>query len=305
MPFSNLPYPLPPSRGLGSHLASLIPQRWQETLRMVADRWGGERHLVEITTPSLSLDLGRDAPARVRIALLADFHYDPLHEAAYFQSCTTRTRDLQPDLVFLLGDFSSHDPAALPELARILCQIDAPGGTYAILGNHDHLAGDDIITSVLEESGIPVWRNRFQRIAVAGGSLAVVAFDSVTCRYPRFDLLDQCGPGERAIVLCHEPDIFNHTARHPNTALQLSGHTHGGQVLLPLIGSPLLPRLGRRYVRGHHRRATSQLYVNRGLGTGHLHIRWRARPEITLLTLENVGHEKGTSLTARPMSPSA
>lgn len=300
MPFSNLPYPLAPSRGLGSRVTALIPVPWQDALRKAGDRWPGERHQLEITTPIIRVDLGQTAPEQFRVALLADFHYDPLHELGFFESCIATARDLAPDLVCLLGDFSSHDPTCLPDLARLLAKIEAPGGIHAILGNHDHLAGDETVARMLEAAGIPVLRNEFRRIALCGGTLALTGFDSATSRCPQFKLLDQCDPGERALVLCHEPDVFLDTSRHPNAALQLSGHTHGGQVMFPLIGSPLLPRLGRRFISGHHRRADCQLYVNRGLGTGHLHLRWRARPELTLLTIENASRKKGTSLSARP-----
>lgn len=290
-PFSvadaELPYPLPSARGFGSRLTSILPLSCQSMLRRATDHLIGERHHLEITQPVLSIDLGAAAPDSFRIGLLADFHYDPLHEAAYFKKVVDSLNELAPDLVFLLGDFASHDHTRTSELAQILSQLQPAHGTYAILGNHDHLAGDEFVTFALQDAGLTVLRNDFRHLDLPVGRIAMAAFDSPTYRFPRFDLLDQCLPGERAVVLCHEPDVFVHTALHHNAALQLSGHTHGGQVMLPLIGSPLLPRLGKVYVRGHYRRGGSQLYVNRGLGTGHLHVRWRARPEITLLTVRN------------------
>ncbi len=283
----DLPYPLPVARGIGSRITAVMPRSWQSLLRQASDRWIGERHQVEIARSTLTLCLGPAAPARIRIALLADFHYDPLCEASYFQECADAVSRQDCDLVFFLGDFASHDASRIRELTSILAEIQPAQARFAILGNHDHLTGPEVVEEALRDDGIQLLRNRFHRIAIAGGSLAIAAFDSPTYRCPRFELLDQCVPGERAIVLCHEPDVFVHTAQHPNAALQLSGHTHGGQVMLPLIGSPLLPRLGRRYVRGHYQRGNCQLYVNRGLGTGHLHVRWGARPEITVLTLLN------------------
>lgn len=289
MPPDTLPYPLPVITGFGARLTKLIPMAWQDLARHLSDRFIGERHRLEITHPVLTIDLGPDAPKEVRIGLLADFHFDPLCEDEFVARCVATLNDLHPDVIFLLGDFASHDPSPISALIQQLEALRPPHGIYAILGNHDYIAGEEEIVRTLDSAGLRVLRNEFLRLSLPDGELAIAAMDSATYRCPDFSRLDQCGPNERAIVLCHEPDVFVHASLHPKTALQLSGHTHGGQVILPGIGSPLLPRLGKLFVNGHHRRNDTDLYVNRGIGTGHLHVRFGATPEITLMTVRNSG----------------
>ena len=282
-----LPYPLPVIKGFSSRIASAIPPPCLTALRVGSDALFGERHRLERFEVELSTDLGAAAPAEVRLALLADFHFDPLCEVEFMARCVDTANELEPDLVLLLGDFASHDPSRLPVLAEILGGLRTRFGVYVIFGNHDHIAGIDAVVEALAPLPFTLMRNQIARIRFPDGELAVVGFDSATYVRPDFSLLDRLHPGERALVLCHEPDVFVHTAMHPNAALQLSGHTHGGQVMLPGIGSPLLPRLGKLFPRGHFRREQCQLYVNRGIGTGHLHIRLGARPEITRMTVRN------------------
>jgi hypothetical protein len=284
----NLPYPLPFRRGFGSVLVSVIPPSLQVALRQTTDRFFGERHKIEVTFPTLRVPLGPFAPKQVRVGLLGDFHYDPLREAQFVARCIELTNRLEPDVIFLLGDYASEATAFISELAAELANLKPSHGCFAILGNHDHLAGHAEVHQALQENGLLVLRNEAVHVPFENGArLAVAGFDSATYRCPDFGCLDRFAPEERAIILCHEPDVFVHASEHLKTALQLSGHTHGGQVWLPGLGSPLLPRLGKRYIRGHYNRNAAQLYVNRGIGTGHLHVRFGARPEITLLTLIN------------------
>jgi predicted MPP superfamily phosphohydrolase len=280
---------LPLIQGAGSRIAALLPPAVHVALRVLGDRFIGQRQQLDVTSTSLSLNLGATAPAQVRLVLLADFHFDPLCERDYLIRCVETANQLEPDLILLLGDYASHDPAPLSILAEILSRLKARHGIFAIFGNHDHIAGIDAVTQSLRHLPITQLRNQLFRVAFPDGELPLIGFESATYVCPAFGLLDELAPGERAIILCHEPDVVRHTAMHPNAALQLSGHTHGGQVLLPGLGSPLLPRLGKLYVRGCHQLGNCQLYVNRGIGTGHLHVRLGSRPEISLLTVHNEG----------------
>jgi predicted MPP superfamily phosphohydrolase len=100
-------------------------------------------------------------------------------------------------------------------------------------------------------------------------------------------LLSHLPPGAPAILLAHEPDLADESAASGRFMLQLSGHSHGGQVVLPLIGAPITPRLGRKYRAGLYRINGMQHYTNRGLGAAELHLRVNCPPEITVFELHS------------------
>jgi predicted MPP superfamily phosphohydrolase len=268
-------------KGFSSRIASAIPPPCLTALRVGSDALFGERHRLERFEVELSTDLGAAAPAEVRLALLADFHFDPLCEVEFMARCVDTANELEPDLVLLLGDFASHDPSRLPVLAEILGGLRTRFGVYVIFGNHDHIAGIDAVVEALAPLPFTLMRNQIARIRFPDGELAVVGFDSATYVRPDFSLLDRLHPGERALVLCHEPDVFVHTAMHPNAALQLSGHTHGGQFFpwnLVVRGIYLHPG-------GLGKIKELQVYVSHGTGFWGPPIRLGTDGEITTLEM--------------------
>ncbi|MEM0968011.1 MAG: metallophosphoesterase [Verrucomicrobiota bacterium] len=272
-------------------MTRILPWSLQEAIRITADKLHGERCFPLVEQVSCELP-GWSSEAPLRIAILADIHYDPLHEADFVAKVVRRTLAESPDLILLLGDFHSESISRLDELSGILGSLQAPLGCLAVLGNHDYVAGADAIVATLTEQGIHLLRNERRDILPPSGSpLPIIGFESATHRAPMFQLLDapDLSPGS-VLLLAHEPDVFDYSLRHPSLGLQLSGHSHGGQVRVPGLGFPLLPRLGKQYFRGGYARKredgpAAQLYVNRGIGTGHLHVRYQAPPEITILEL--------------------
>ncbi len=283
-----LPFPLPHREGLGEKLTAALPGSLQRAAKNLFDAVLGERQNVEVCEPLVRLDLGSEAPPTLTAGILSDFHYDPLCEGDFIQRCVELVNHRRPDVLFLLGDFASTQSEPIKELAAILQNLHAPFGCYAVLGNHDFMAGAAAVQGHLETAGIQVLRNRAANIEIAGGLLPVVGLECATYGYPDLSLLADHREPPAHLVLCHEPDVFAYTSPLPKTGLQLSGHTHGGQVHLPVLGPPILPRLGTTFTRGHYRLEKAQLYVSRGIGTGHIHIRVGARPEVTILRIENV-----------------
>jgi len=156
----------------------------------------------------------------------------------------------------------------------------------AILGNHDQDSQPDVVTECLEAQRIKVLRNDAWSVEQSGARLWVVGTDDVLLRavdLPR--ALRVVPPAEATILLAHEPDFADVAANYP-IDLQLSGHSHGGQVRLPVIGAPVLPELGRKYPWGLRHLRKMALYTNVGIGTIRLPIRWNCPPEVTLLTLK-------------------
>ena len=230
------------------------------------------------------------------IALLSDFHYDPVFSIHPIRHAVAKVNDLHPDLVVLTGDFVSfpsfgdvNEAAAKAEpCAELLKQIRSPHGLWAIMGNHDAATDPDHITAALQKNGIQVLNNESVAIERDGGRFWLGGVDDILDGAPDLHgTLQKVPPLEPLVLLAHEPDFADRVARHP-VDLQLSGHTHGGQIRLPFLPPLFLPELGRKYLAGLYRIGNLQLYTNVGLGTINIPARLNCPPEITLLTIRRV-----------------
>lgn len=201
---------------------------------------------------------------------------------------------LRPDLVVLLGDFvsvpsvGSHRKAAFAAepCARLLRQITAPHGLCAVLGNHDHGTDPDFVTRALQAENIQVLSNQSQPIERDGARIWLAGVNDVLSGTADLSkTLRRVPTDEATILLAHEPDFADDVASQFPIDLQLSGHSHGGQVRLPLLPPLYLPALAQKYVLGTYHIGPLTLYTNAGLGTVGVPVRLNCPPEITLLTL--------------------
>jgi uncharacterized protein len=230
------------------------------------------------------------------VALLSDFHYDPYFSEHPLHAAIGLVNALRPDLIVLTGDFVSvplfeneerdrKAAQAAEPCADLLRQMQAPHGLWAVLGNHDFGTDPTLVTGALRSRGIQVLGNESAPIEANGGRFWLAGVNDVLSRTTDLDATLRSVPGNEAtILLAHEPDYADYVARRP-VDLQLSGHSHGGQVRIPLLGPLYLPTLARKYVWGRYHIGGLTLYTNPGLGTLGLPIRWNCPPEITLLTL--------------------
>jgi uncharacterized protein len=177
--------------------------------------------------------------------------------------------------------------SAAEPCANLLAQLHPRLGVVSILGNHDVEADPPMIVETLRSHGLTVLLNRSMPIEQGGSRIWLCGLDSVWSGNPDMDLALHGVPSEELVVLLvHEPDFADQAARYP-VDLQLSGHSHGGQIWLPGIGAPWLPRFARKYPRGLYRVGRLTLYTNIGLGTIRLPIRLNCPPEVTLFTLRS------------------
>ena len=231
------------------------------------------------------------------IAQLSDFHYDPYFSLKPIKIGIDTVNRLKPDLIVLTGDFISMplittagtiktevDEDMLP-CAGLLSQLKAQQPMLAVLGNHDHGTDPNAITEILQGHGIKTLRNQSMPVERNGARLWLAGVDSASAHVARIEPTLKAVPANEAtVLLCHEPDFADVAARHP-VDLQLSGHSHGGQILFPIVGALYYPRFGRKYRRGLRQIGNTTLYVNCGIGTVGVPIRRNCPPEITLITL--------------------
>jgi uncharacterized protein len=224
------------------------------------------------------------------IVQLSDIHFGTFVGDAEITAATELVRRAKPDLVVLTGDLVDHDPRYAPHLGRLVRRLGplARDGVVAVPGNHDYYAGIGAVLGTLREAGARVLVNQGRVMGDRGGAFALLGVDDVwSSRYglgPGPDLARAASmvpPDLPRVLLCHNPAFFPEAA--PEVQLQLSGHTHGGQVNVGVQLAHLVLPYG--YVAGRYTRGDSQLYVNRGFGTAGPPARIGAPPEVTRVVL--------------------
>ena len=227
------------------------------------------------------------------IALLSDFHYDPFFSVHPLRAAIPIVNRLRPDLIVLAGDFVSvpligddrKAAFAAEPCARLLHQMTAPHGLWAVLGNHDEATDHKHVARALQAENIQVLANQSQAIERDGARIWLAGVNDVISQTADLSkTLHRVPTDESVILLVHEPDFADEAAKFP-IDLQLSGHSHGGQVRIPFLPPLYLPELAKKYIWGSYRVGPLALYTNAGLGTVGVPIRLNCPPEITLLTL--------------------
>lgn len=249
----------------------------------VEPRWFEVEHL-EMPLPRLEKSFDG-----YQIAQLTDMHLGDGLSQARLDHVIRKTNDLGADCIVLTGDFVSSD-AELQEkkLAHSLSKLKAKDGVFAVLGNHDHWANARIVRRALRDAGVRELRNDVHVLRRGKAQTFLVGADCPG--EGKADIarvvtsLPQRGS---AILLAHEPDFADGFSLLGRFDLQLSGHSHAGQVCLPFLGPIILPRYGRKYPRGQYKVEDMILYTNRGVGSSGIPVRFNCRPEIALFTLRS------------------
>jgi predicted MPP superfamily phosphohydrolase len=169
-----------------------------------------------------------------KIVQLSDIHLHPYTELDLVIKTVERINTLNPDLVALTGDYVFEKAESIFELGPALAKINTQHGTFSILGNHDYWTDPGIVQDGLQGADIPVLINEGVLIEVGGDKLHVAGLDDGWEGSPDLDAaMETSVSGAPTILLLHEPDFITETAKDPRITLQLSGHTHGGQVRIP------------------------------------------------------------------------
>ncbi len=235
--------------------------------------------------------------SQMKIAVLTDLHVGAPHMSLEkLRRVVERTNAEQPTLVLLLGDFviggRDHRGGVVggafvtPEpIAEELKHLRAPLGIFAVLGNHDWWYDGGRVTKALEGVGVKVLENGAVHLSRDNQSFWLVGIADLWTRQPDIaGSLRQIDGDDPALLMTHNPDIFPDVPAR--VSLTLAGHTHGGQVNLPFIGTPIVPsKFGQRYALGHVSEQGRHLFVSGGIGTSIVPVRFRVPPEIVILTL--------------------
>jgi hypothetical protein len=256
--------------GLGAADAFLLEPRWLQVER------------VPLMLPGLGAGW-RGAT----IALLSDTHCGPNTTPAWIEHAVARTNELRPDLVLLLGDYVHRGARYIRPGIAPFAKLAAPGGVFAVLGNHDHWDGREATLAALADANARPLVNASVSLERGGDLLAI---GGVGDFMEDEQLLEQTFAGVPAavprVLMSHNPDYAEVMAPQVRVDLMVSGHTHGGQVRIPGLGAPILPsRYGRKYAQGLAQGPLCPVFVTRGVSTISPPVRLLCRPEITLLQL--------------------
>jgi predicted MPP superfamily phosphohydrolase len=240
-----------------------------------------------IVVEKVEIPLKNLAPALegFRIVQLSDLHLQPYTKIELIQQAVNKANALKPDLIVLTGDYVTRKAEPVFELAPALSALNAKYGVFSILGNHDLWTNVEAIKTGFKEAGLPLLQNRGLSLGIGQSTLYLAGVDDGWSGQPDLEAALSNQPADATtILLAHEPDLADTFSLDGRVALQLSGHSHGGQVRIPGFGAPVLPTLGRKYDQGLFNVNDMWLYTNRGIGLV-FPVRINCPPEITEITL--------------------
>lgn len=226
----------------------------------------------------------------LKILQFSDMHISEYFDEKDIKNVVEKINEEHPDIVVFTGDLideynNYENKDNVNEIWNNLKEIDADIGKFAIYGNHDYGGGaEQVYKRVMEESGFVILKN--EKITLEEYNINIIGMDdSIFGKFEKKKLIDFLDKDSFNIVLSHEPDVIDYLLEY-NIDLFLSGHSHGGQVNLPLVNS--LPSLAKKYTGGiysfdNYRQTT--LYVNVGLGTSQIPLRFMAPPELSVFVL--------------------
>ena len=223
----------------------------------------------------------RQPPEQLRVVHVSDLHVNGYQGSDYYSHIMDRVSQAEPDLVFITGDFIS-ELEFISQLPDLLSRLRSRYGVYAILGNHDHWAGADEVIRAICSAGVEVIGNGSRRLTLDGG----ISLTILGCEEPWSP--DRWSPpvienGDLALALSHSADQVFHLCEAGAHAV-FSGHYHGGQFQLPLVGPLLVPsRYGRRFYQGHFVVAKTHLFVSAGVGAADPPLRVYCQPDVIVV----------------------
>lgn len=248
-----------------------------------------------LTTDKISIKTHQLASEnKLKIVQFSDTHLGAYYLASDLQKLVDKINSMAPDLIIFTGDLIDDNKTFDDEegATKVLAQLQSKYGKYAVIGNHDHGGnGTKRYKRIMENSGFHLLVNSYEMLTLEDGSkISIVGIDDVSLGRPAIsETLKQVPQNSYKIFLSHAPDIAEEAEKN-GADLQLSGHTHGGQVRLPFIGAPFTPPYGEMYVKGLYEVGESKMpvYVNSGIGGSQLPYRFLNPPQLSVITIEKL-----------------
>jgi predicted MPP superfamily phosphohydrolase len=246
----------------------------------------GEAGWLRVTRHTIAVPRLPPAFAGLTVALGADLHHGPFNSLGFIRSAVAALNGLNADLIALSGDFiQNSNPAYVRPCFEALAELRAPLGVFAVLGNHDHWCGPRVVHTAIRDFGLADVTNAGRWLERGRDRLRLGGVDDLwNGRQNLAAALDDTAPDETCILLSHNPD-YAEVITDPRVGLVLSGHLHGGQILLPGLPPQVPSHYGAKYLAGLVRAPHTLAFVTRGVGVVGLPFRFRAPPEVNLLTL--------------------
>jgi predicted MPP superfamily phosphohydrolase len=252
----------------------------------------GYSEAVRIRVSRCQIPLGDSRP--LKLLHLSDLHLSPMLPLDFIRIAIDLGLAEQPDLICLTGDYITYSLEQGEAYSALLSRLSNSAPTFASLGNHDggnwsrHHRGyrtSELICRTLRNAGIQVLKNVGATITLRGRTLRLIGVGDIWAREfnPVKAFSSVPDTGAPTILLSHNPDTKDLVAQY-TWNLMLSGHTHGGEVSLPLIGEPFAPVKDKRFIAGLYPWNNRWIHITRGIGSV-LHMRFNCRPEVSLLTL--------------------
>lgn len=227
----------------------------------------------------------------LRIVQLSDLHMGAFVSRAQLTHVFELALEQRPDIVLFTGDYLTSDydgsvTNGLEDIAAALAVLKERVPMFTVLGNHDHHGRETLLREVLQNAGVQELSNAIERFRRGGDLLYIAGVDSIGTGHQKLGQVVRQAPDDAPVILMtHEPDMAEFSAPSGKFALQVSGHSHGGQINLPLVGRLALPWMGVKYPAGLYRVQNMWQYTNRGIGMIYYPIRFNCPPEITVFTL--------------------
>ncbi|HEY9771646.1 MAG TPA: metallophosphoesterase [Coleofasciculaceae cyanobacterium] len=240
---------------------------------------------IQLTIPNLARTFDN-----FKIVQISDLHTSKFMPEQRLARIIRLVNQQQPDAIAITGDLiTQNNRFDANRLRQTLSQLKSKSGIFSVLGNHDHWGeAIAVLKQVLIESNITNLDNQVYSIEHGDEKLAFAGLDDPYWGNPDLEkTIAQLPKDTAAILLVHEPDYIEKSAATHQFALQLSGHSHGGQIRVPFLGPLVLPPGGRKYFAGLNQVENTITYTNRGLGMTNLPLRFGSRPEITVFTLRS------------------
>jgi predicted MPP superfamily phosphohydrolase len=276
---------------LGHRFSSAIQEKIQLARAGYHERHGDGRfdaHDFEVVPIAVPMPQLHPAFDGYRIVHISDLHLGQWLTGERFQGVVDLINRQSPDLVAITGDFVSYALTPVAEdLACSLERIRPRDAAVAVLGNHDHWVGAEEIRKILRASNIVELNNDVFTLKRETAELHIAGLDDVIVDRHRLDIImKKLPPSGPAVLLVHEPDFADVSAKTGRFSLQLSGHSHGGQLVIPRLGTPFRGYYFKKYPLGRYQVAEMVQYTNRGLGTNLFWSRINCPPELTVISLQ-------------------